>query len=184
MEDIKAHCWGGRKWNANFSPLQVGKNWFYRELRKIASVEARQGWDTKAMRDELGLKKSGQKLSKAFEAHCVDSWVLANSSVRGHVAPDNKDILYVQALRFHRRQLHKFQPESGGIRRLFGGTRSLGFKRGSLVKHPKWGLTYIGGTMDGRITLHSLVDASRLCRNAKASDIKFLAYNSWRFQHA
>jgi hypothetical protein len=64
--------------------------------------------------------------------------------------------------------------------RSYGGTRSLGFKRGSLVKHPKYGVTYVGGTMNGRLSLHSLEDGKRLCQNAKSSDCQFLAYASWR----
>ena len=36
VEDIKAHTFGGRRWNKSFSPLQVGKKWFYEQLSKIA----------------------------------------------------------------------------------------------------------------------------------------------------
>jgi hypothetical protein len=46
-----------RRWNQSFSPLQVGKEWFYAQLRKIAPVETKQGWETKQLRDALGQKK-------------------------------------------------------------------------------------------------------------------------------
>jgi hypothetical protein len=69
VEDIQAHCFGGRKWNRSFSPLQIGKEWFYREL---------------------------------------------------------------------------------------------------------------GGFSGNRISLHRLTDGQRLCQNARPSDCKFLAFNSWR----
>lgn len=78
VEDIKAHTQGGRRWNKSFSPLQVGKRWFYGELKKIAQLKTRQGYETKALREGLGLKKTKRKLAEVFEAHCVDSWVLAN----------------------------------------------------------------------------------------------------------
>jgi uncharacterized protein (UPF0335 family) len=179
VEDIKAVTKGKRKWDVNFSPLEVGKQWFYKELDQIAPVQAKRGWDTKAMRDALNLKKTGDKAAKHFGAHCVDSWVLASSAVGG-VKPDNTDIRFVAALRFHRRQLHAFQPAKGGVRRPYGGTRSLGFKRGSLIKHPKFGLCYVGGTMGGRISLHSLDSGSRLCQNAKPEECVYLAYLGWR----
>src|ERR1035437_1791461 len=132
-------------------------------------------------------------MSENFDAHCVDSWVLANHTVGGHVVPDNIDILYVTPLQFHRRQLHVQQPAKGGVRKKYGGTMSMGFKRGSIVIHKKHGVCFVGGTSKiksknrqgymvyehERISLHSLKDGERLCQNAKPSDIKFLAYNSF-----
>lgn len=183
VEDIKARTKKRqRKWNVSFSPLQVGKNWFYDELEKIARVELRQGWETKELRDNLGLKKLSNKMSSSFYAHCVDSWVLANwwAEGNGHLKPDNIDVLCVVPLRFHRRQLYRMNPKKGGIRSPYGGTRSLGFKRGSLVKHHKYGVVYVGGATKNRISLHSSATGKRLCRNAKPKDCSFLTYSSWR----
>jgi hypothetical protein len=39
---------------------------------------------------------------------------------------------------------------------------------------------YVGGTSKERISLHSLEDGKRLCRNANPSDCKFLAFNTWK----
>jgi hypothetical protein len=180
VEDIKAPTKGQRRWDVMFSPLEVGKKWFYEELSKISPVDLKQGYETKELRDNLGLKKTNKKLADVFEAHCVDSWVLANWHVGGHDAPDNKRMLLVTPLRFHRRQLHRLQPAKGGERSPYGGTRSLGFKRGSLAKHPKYGLVYIGGTTGGKISLHNIETGKRICHNAKPMETKFLAFNTWR----
>jgi hypothetical protein len=180
VEDIKAQTKGKRRWDVMFSPLEVGKNWFYQELEKIAPVFKKQGWQTKEMRDELGLKKSTSKLADKFEAHCVDSWVLANWHTGGHQKPDNTDLLLIKPLRFHRRQLHRFEPARGGIRGKYGSTLSLGLVRGSLVKHIRYGLTYVGGYLKDRICLHSIETGKRICQNAKTIDIEFLTYNTWR----
>lgn len=56
-----------------FSPLQVGKQWLYGELEKLAQVETKQGYETKELRNGLGLKKTGRKTAEVFEVHCVDS---------------------------------------------------------------------------------------------------------------
>jgi RRXRR protein len=94
-EDIKARKRkNGRKWNVSFSPLEVGKHWFYSELRKIAHLEIKSGNDTYNLRQYLKLKKTKQKLSNKFEAHCVDSWVLANWCIGGHIQPDNTNSLH------------------------------------------------------------------------------------------
>ena len=181
VEDIAATTREGqRKWNASFSPLEVGKKWFYAELGKLGRVETKQGWETAALRDGLGLKKSAKKMAETFSAHAVDSWVLANWFTGGHAKPDNESLLAVTPLRFHRRQLHRLQPEAGGKRKPYGGTRSEGFTRGSLVTHPKHGLTYIGGGINGRVSLHQIATGKRLTQNAKPQDVNFLTYNTWR----
>jgi hypothetical protein len=182
VEDIKAKTFkNGRKWNIMFSPLEVGKKWFYSELERIAILHTLQGHETAELRSQLGLKKSKQKLSDKFEAHCVDSWVLANWYTEGHDKPDNTQLIVIIPLRFHRRQLHRFQPGKGAIRSPYGGTISEGFKRGGIARHPKYGIVYIGGASKGRVSLHSLETGKRLTQNAKPSDTKFLSFNSWRF---
>ncbi|WP_414585180.1 RRXRR domain-containing protein [Scytonema sp. PCC 10023] len=190
VEDIKAKTWkNARKWNVIFSPLEVGKRWFYSELQQIGRLETRTGNDTYEMRQRLGLKKSKNKLSSKFDAHCVDSWVLANWCVGGHVSPDNTSLIDVVPLQFHRRQLHRLQHQKGGIRPRYGGTMSAGFKRGSVVKHPKYGFTYVSGWQESptkkdpnrkTISLHALHSGKRLTQNAIPTDCKFLTYNSWR----
>ena len=55
------------------------------------------------------------------------------------------------------------------------------WKRGSLVKHPQWGLAYVGGYSGGRISLHSLKTGKRITKSAKPGECKFLTYSSWRF---
>ena len=104
VEDIKAVTWKGKKGIRNqiFSPLQVGKDWFYHELEKIAPVELLQGHETAQLRNQLGLKKTKNKMATIFSAHCVDSFTLAYSAVGGEVKPANTDILIVTPLRFHR----------------------------------------------------------------------------------
>ena len=76
--------------------------------------------------------------------------------------------------------MHFLNTLKDGVRERYGGTRSLNFKRGSLIKHPRYGLTYIGGTNKGRISLHSLIDGKRLCIHVKSKDIKFKTYNIWK----
>ena len=183
VEDINAESKKGcKKWNQSFSPLEVGKKWFYKELEKLGDVHLFQGYDTFELRNKLGLVKTKSKLENVFSAHNVDSWVLAYSFIGGNSTPDNEEILKVEPIRFHRRQLHYFCPAKNGVRKLYGGTVSVEFSKGSLVKHPKWGLTYIGGNSKRGITLHSVETGDIKCRNAKIKDINLLTHNKWRTQ--
>jgi len=192
VEDIKALNWkNGRKWNISFSPLEVGKSWFYNQLRQLKILETKSGIETKELRDSLGLKRTKNKLAKKFEAHNVDSWVLANWYTGGHTQPDNTQLLVMIPLRFHRRQLHRLEHAPGSIRPRYGGTISAGFKRGSIVQHKNYGLCYVGGFMASPtkkqperkvISLHSLETGKRLTQNSLPADTKFLTYNTWRTQ--
>jgi len=180
VEDIKATTKGRRRWDSTFSPLEVGKKWFYQELGKLGPVQTRQGWETKQLRDMLGLKKTKQKMAECFSAHCVDAWALAHALVGGAPKPENVRLLCVSPLQWHRRQLHRLQPERGGTRKPYGGTRSLSFTRGTLVKHPKYGLAYVGGSMGGRLSLHARADGGRLTQHAKESACQRLTILRWR----
>lgn len=181
VEDVKAETKKGkRRWNENFSPVQMGKEHFYRSLRKLGYEPIlKQGYETKVLREQFGLKKSHDKKEKSFYSHCVDAWALA-ASVSGAEKPDHFGFYYLVPLRFHRRQLHRLEPGKGGVRKPYGGTRSLGFKRGTLVKHPKYGLCYIGGHLNGCLSLHDRKTGKRLTQNAKPEDCMVLTSVSWR----
>ena len=182
VEDIKARTQGKRRWDQSFSPLEVGKQWFYVELSKLAPVQTKQGYETKALRDKLGLKKTRKKLAEVWEAHCVDAWVLAYSAVGGNTMPDNRRVVCIAPLNWHHRQLHRFEPAKGGKRKPYGGTLSQGLKRGTLVKHPRWGKAYIGGTMESKLSLHDAQTGKRLTQMARVADcqpIKLLRWRTW-----
>src|SRR5258708_33204203 len=90
VEDIAATTkQGKRRWNRSFSPLEVGKHWFYEEIKQLVPLQIMQGYETKVLREQLGLRKTGKKLAQVWEAHCVDAWVLAYSVVGGQTPPAN-----------------------------------------------------------------------------------------------
>jgi hypothetical protein len=183
VEDIAATTKKGkRRWNTSFAPLEVGKHWFYEEMRKLAALQLMQGYETKALREQLGLKKAGKKLAEVWEAHAVDAWVLAYSRVGRRTPPDNRRLVCSAPLNWHHRQLHRLRPEKGGKRKPYGGTLSQGIKRGTLVKHPKWGKATVGRTMDGKLSLHNPRTHKRLTQTAQVADcqpIKLLRWRMW-----
>ena len=183
VEDIKARTTGMRAWDRSFSPLQVGKAWFYAELGKLAALGTAQGWQTKELRDQLGFTKTRRKTAELWGAHCVDAWVMAYSWVGGRLSPDNTHLVCVTPLEWHRRQLHRLEPAKGGQRSPYGGTLSLGVKRGTLVKHPRFGLAYVGGTMRGRLSLHAADTGKRLTQKARLADCRWRKLLRWRVRH-
>ena len=181
IEDIKATTRKGQKrWNTSFSPLEVGKRWCYGELTKIAPLKAIPGYDTKQWREDAGLSKARAKLSDCWDAHCVDAFVLANALTHGPAHPTSTSMLLLVPLQFHRRQLHRFNRGKGNRPHPYGGTTSLGLKRGSWVRHPRYGLCYVGGTMGLRISLHSMETGKRLTQAARPGDCQVYCIASWR----
>jgi RRXRR protein len=183
VEDIKATTHGkGKRWNSSFSPLEVGKRWMYSELSKLGALTLKAGHETAELRKSFSVVKAhGDKMAIPFDVHNVDSWVLAKDALGGKGRPENIRLVHARPLQFRRRALHLQNPGKGGIRRNHGGTLSLGFKRGSLVKHPKHGLCTVGGTMDDRVSLHNF-SGKRLCQNAKDQDVKLLRRSSIAFR--
>ena len=173
---------GQKKWNNNFSPLQNGRNYFIKEVqRRGLSVTLLPAREVARLRKRHGLPKVKDKAEKSFYSHCVDAWVIS-AFITGSATPNCLDIWYAVPLRFHRRQLHRFQPSKGGIRKRYGGTRSLGYKRGTLVRHSRYGLCYIGGCNERRrrLSLHDIKTGKRITQDAKEDDIKILTSVSFR----
>ena len=184
VEDIQARTIArAKKWNRAFSPLEVGKHWFYAELEKRWEVLTLQGWETKEIRDKLGFKKSSKKLSETFEAHCVDSWCLAYHAIGGADTPDNTHIFCISPIPVSRRELHRQTPQKNGIRSRYGGTvLGPGFVKNSLIQHVKHGLTKLSGiNAKGLFSIYSL-DGKRLTTGAKQHDFKVLTRLNFNYR--
>ena len=184
VEEVQATTAKGKTWNMTFSPVQVGKMHLSHLLTNMGlEVQIREGWQTKDLRDHYGLSKTKKKASRTFDSHAVDAWVLA-ASVSGASTPTCTSVWYMVPAILHRRQLHALQPSKGGVRRPYGGTRSLGLKRGTLVQHFKYGLCAVGGCDRKRatISLHDYRTNKRLTQGAKVDACHILtwaAFRSW-----
>ena len=186
VEDVQAVTRKGKgvRWNSSFSPVQVGKDHLYQLLQTMGlSIHLSEGWQTKALREKHGLKKTQSKSKQSFESHAVDAFVLA-ASVSGACQPTCTHLWYVVPARLHRRQLHHLQAEKGGKRKPYGGTRSLILKRGTLVRHQKYGRCTVGGfdRKKHTISLNEYKTNKRLTQGAKVEQCRVLtwvAFRSW-----
>lgn len=181
VENVKAKTWkNAKKWNMNFSPIEIGKNFFRGEIEKMnVDYNEFEGFETYEFRNSYGFKKNSKKSKKDFYTHCVDAWVLVNQIVGGHTKVDNIRTLFLKPLKIYRRQLHVQNFSKGGLRKKYGSTRSMGLERRTLVKHPKYGLVLVGGTSNNRLSLHCLRTNKRLCQNAKPEDLTILTNYKW-----
>jgi hypothetical protein len=135
------------------------------------------------LREQYRLKQTKSKSKQTFESHAVDAWALA-ASVSGARKPTCTNLWYVVGARLHPRQLHRLQAAKGGQRKPYGGTRSLGLKRGTVVEHPKYGRCTVGGFDRARntISLHAYRTNKRLTQGARVKECRVLtwvAFRSW-----
>ncbi len=184
VEDVGVELRKGKggKWNRAFSPVQVGKEHLYRLLKEMGlALHLREGWQTKDLRETYSLKKTRSKSRQSFDSHAVDSWVLA-ASISGAEKPTYQRLWYVVGAQLHRRQLHRLQASKGGERKPYGGTRSLGLKRGTVVRHATYGLCTVGGfdRKHNTISLHDYRTNKRLTQAAKVEACRVLTWVAWR----
>ena len=157
-EYVKAKTLSG----CSFSPVQVGQKWAIGQLRGIAPVVIRFGWQTSNLRKHLGLPKQKLNKKEAIPAtHAVDGITLAasqfinylpfeNSQGQGHcwqgqVKITDAPFFVIRRPPISRRQLHLMIPAKGGIRRKYGGTTTRhGFRKGDYVEAEKAGIKQEG----------------------------------------
>ena len=187
VEDIKARSQQyQRKWNQAFSPLEVGKHWFYTQIQKRWKLYTLRGYETKEIRDRLGLKKSKQKLAETFDAHCVDAWCLAYHTVGGNrEIPDTTDIFCISPIPIQRRCLHREQASKGNHRKRsrYGGTSlGNGLTKSTLVRHVKYGLTRLSGVnAKGFFSLYDMY-GTRITTCAKRQDFQILTRLNFNYK--
>ena len=185
VEDIKARSIKrAKKWNQSFSPLEVGKQWFYSQIEKKWQLLTLQGYETKEIRDRLGLKKSSNKLSETFEAHCVDAWCLAYHTLGGSDTPDNTDIFCIAPIPIKRRCLHREQESKGRKRNRYGGTRCLNTVKNALVRHTKHGLLRVSGHQNGKLTLSEINTSKQVVLQAKENEYTILKQLNFKYRDA
>ena len=181
IEDVAAVTKkGARKWNINFSPLEVGKQWFEQQVRLLnLDLYKFKGWETKEHRDYRGFKKTSKKLDDKWEAHNVDSHSLVEMCFGFDIEP-YRGLTKFFGLDYYRRQLRLCNTQKQGKVKPYGGTMSLGIKRGTLVNHPKWGRTIIGGSSKGKLSLHCSTTGKRVTQSAKLEDVSILTTLKWQ----
>jgi hypothetical protein len=163
VEDVKFNHYN-KRWGKYFSTVEIGKGYYYRELRKLGILVLVEGWQTKRWREKAGLKKTFQKDALIPESHANDA-VAMLVGLAG-CEPDERAPFYIlRRPEFARRSLHRQNFQKGGTRPRFGGTCSGGyFRKGDYVEAEKGGKIYRGwvcGLPTENTLLVGIMDARR-----------------------
>lgn len=147
------------KKGTGFSPVMVGQKWMIEQLSNFASTSTMYGWETAAIRQQLGLvKEKKAKSNQSPETHAVDGISLASSQFVQYRQLKGKQgwwdgVVTITPARFavirrppiSRRQLHLMVPSKGGTRRKYGGSVTRhGLRKGDLVRAEMAGRIHVG----------------------------------------
>ncbi|WP_083906145.1 RRXRR domain-containing protein, partial [Desulfurispora thermophila] len=133
--------------------VMTGKTRLYNHLKEKGGLTLYLPEQTVRAREVCGLIKTPGKGELVFTSQAVDAlalcWLKAGT--------ENLSVISFMAWRrpeISRRQLHRFEPEKGGKRKPYGGSRVLGIRKNTVVWY-RGKLYRTGGTTKGRLSLHS-----------------------------
>jgi hypothetical protein len=159
-----------KRWGKHFSTVEIGKAKFYEHLRRLGNLILYSGVQTAEWREKLGLPKNPRKSALEWDAHASDA-VAIGCAETGCENPAPPEFWVWKRFQNARRQLHRFEPEKGGVRRRYGGSLSVRpFKKSDVVMW-RGQLARIGGYTDGGISIHAFtLKNKRIARGAKPED--------------
>jgi len=169
VEDVRFNHYR-KRWEKFFSTVEIGKVKFYGHLRKLGDLRLYSGVETAEWREKLNLPKNSRKSALEWDAHASDA-VAIGCAEMGCDSPVPPEFWVWKRFQNARRQLHRFEPEKGGIRRRYGGSMSVSpFKKGDAVIW-RGRLARVGGYMDEGISLHAFtLKNKRITQAAKPED--------------
>ncbi|WP_020373849.1 RRXRR domain-containing protein [Sulfobacillus thermosulfidooxidans] len=161
-----------------FTWTMENKRPFYDWIRARVQLVLYEPSDTAQTRHLLGLAKTKKKGEHVFTSQAVDGLALAWMDAK------TKDLRVPSFTVWRRpevprRQLHRFEPEKGGVRKPYGGSQALGFTKNTVVRY-RGTLYRTGGTTKGKLSLHTFDFANkRVTQNAKGEECQPLFVQTW-----
>lgn len=169
VEDVRFNHYK-KRWGKHFSTVEIGKAKFYEHLRGLGALNLYDGVQTAEWRERLGLPKNSRKSALEWDAHASDA-VAIGCAEMGCTDPAPIEFWVWKRFQNRRRQLHKLEPEKGGVRKREGGTLSIHPLRKADVVLWRGRLARVGGHMGGSISLHAFtLKNKRITQNARPED--------------
>lgn len=169
VEDVRFNHYR-KRWGKYFSTVEIGKAKFYEHLRGLGALSLYDGVQTAEWRKRLSLPKNSCKSALEWDAHASDAVAIGCAEI-GCTNPVPPEFWVWKRFQNARRQLHRFEPEKGGIRRRYGGSLSIPPLKKADVVLWRGRLARVGGYMGGSLSLHAFtLKNKRITQNAKPED--------------
>ncbi|MFB0562578.1 MAG: RRXRR domain-containing protein [Candidatus Lokiarchaeia archaeon] len=133
MEDVRFNHYR-KRWGKFFSTVEIGKDYLYREVKKLANLIKVDGWETSEARKKYDIRKTSDKEALTPESHANDAIVMLSKHYGRNI--DSPTPFFVwNAYNPVRRQLHKQNPRKGDVRPAYGGTSGKhGIRKGDFIE--------------------------------------------------
>jgi hypothetical protein len=173
VEDVRFDHYR-KRWGRYFSTVEIGKTKFYEYLRKLGELTLYAGVETARFRAEFGLRKNPVKRELSWDTHALDAIAIGCIDI-GCLNPYPSEFRVWRRFEYARRQLHRLEPDRGGVRRRYGGSWSISsFKKGDVVMWRRR-LARVGGFMGESLSLHEFTLMNkRFTQTANPGECKVL----------
>jgi len=153
------------KWGSNFSTVEIGKSIIKKffEDRNIKVIDFK-GYETKALREKYGYKKTSSKSANKFESHCTDALSLAVEVNCGERIESGRFIVVNDTYRCIRRKLHYTTFKKGGIRKIFSTGTVFGLRKGLLICSSKGKIGQLCGMVKNNYRYYDLTTKRKMCK--------------------
>jgi len=169
VEDVRFDHYR-KRWGKHFSTVEIGKARFYEHLRSIGHLSLYAGVETAEWRKKLKLPKNSRKSALKWDAHASDA-VAMGCAEMGCAVPAPPEFWVWKRFQYAKRQLHRYEPGRGGIRRRYGGSLSIrSFRKGDVVVwHGR--LVRVGGFTGKHLSIHAFtLKNERVTQKARPKD--------------
>jgi len=137
LEDV-AFNHAKHRYGKHFSTAEIGKARVRAFLEERGALVTRfRGYETKALREGYGYKKSSSKKADRFEAHCSDALALALAVRHEASLAPGPFVVIDDRYRAVRRRLHDTQPAPGGLRAPYSRGVVFGLRKGLMIGTPR-----------------------------------------------
>jgi len=149
LEDV-AFNHATHRYGRYFSTAEIGKARVRAFLEERGALVTRfKGYDTKALREGYGYKKSSSKKADRFEAHCSDALALALAVRHDTYLAPGPFVVVDDRYRAVRRRLHDTQPAPGGLRAPYSRGIVCGLRKGLMIGTPRGKVGQLCGGLKG-----------------------------------
>jgi len=135
IEDVKFNH-RDKRYGRNFSTIEIGKEMIYDYIKDRIGEENLNlvdGFETKEIRDKLGLNKGSNKSAEHFNSHCVDSFAMIVGKFSS-IEPNKNIIIVDDKYRCVRRRLYDSQFNKKGIREKYSTGNFKGISKGCICE--------------------------------------------------
>ncbi len=169
VEDVRFNHYR-KHWGKYFSTVEIGKARLYKHLRKLGNLNLYTGVQTAELRERFGLPKNPTKRELSWDTHAVDAIAIGCADL-GCENPRPPEFRVWKRFEYTRRQLHRLEPDKGGVRRRYGGSWSIPPLRKGDVVLWRERFARVGGFMGDGVSLHSFgLKNKRFTQTAKVEE--------------